>query len=71
MKRLLGLLLVMVGVGGGDEGPPAGDDVPTANYGTTTVRAAVAAEHSFNVAERFSRGRIAGASVLCRQFIRE
>ena len=32
MKRLLGLLLVlgMVGVGGGGEGPPAGDDVPTA-----------------------------------------
>ena len=32
MKRLLGLLLVMgmVGCGGGDEGPPADDDVPTA-----------------------------------------
>lgn len=38
---------------------------------TIAMARAVAAEHSFNVAERFSRGRIAGASVLCRQFIRE
>ena len=43
MKRLLGLLLVMgmVGVGGGDEGPPAGDDVPTATPKNPPAQVAV------------------------------
>ena len=43
MKRLLGLLLVMgmVGIGGGDEGPPADDDVPTATPKNPPAQVAV------------------------------